>query len=109
VTIGTNVLPQMMIRLRVKELARQGFALFVAGLRRILEPERQLRRLVSTPWQARYALRREQQEIIRTAPNRHFRRAGESNRPKNKLAETWPSEISIREPVGTLNGRDQWE
>jgi hypothetical protein len=99
----------MMIRLRVKELARQGLALFVAGLRRILEPERQLRRLVSTPWQARYALRREQQEIIRTAPNRHFRRAGESNRPKNKLAETWPSEISIREPVGTLNGRDQWE
>jgi hypothetical protein len=103
--MGTNELPQMVIRLRVKELARQGFALFVAGLRRILEPERQLRRLMFTPWQARYALRREQQEIIRTAPN--FRRAGESNRPKNKLAGTRPSEISIRQPVGTLSGRDQ--
>jgi hypothetical protein len=31
---------------KIKELARQGFVPFVAGLRQLLERERQLRRLV---------------------------------------------------------------
>jgi hypothetical protein len=31
--------PQMMIRPKIKELARQGFVPFVAGLRRLLERE----------------------------------------------------------------------
>ena len=69
VTIETNELSQMVIRPTVKELARRGFALFVAGLLGLLEGERRLRRLVFTPRQARYVLRREQQEIIRTAPH----------------------------------------
>jgi hypothetical protein len=39
----------MVIRPTVKELARRGFALFVAGLLGLLEGERRLRRLVFTP------------------------------------------------------------